>query len=34
VVQRAMIAHGVHAVLIVGANGPIGWISAASGLDQ
>ena len=27
-VQRAMIAHAVHAVLIVGATGPIGWITA------
>jgi CBS domain-containing protein len=27
-VQRAMIAHGVHAVLIVGAAGPVGWITA------
>jgi CBS domain-containing protein len=26
--QRAMIAHGVHAVLIVGADGPVGWITA------
>jgi CBS domain-containing protein len=28
-VQRAMIAHGVHAILIVGAAGPVGWITAA-----
>jgi CBS domain-containing protein len=27
-VQRAMIAHGVHAVLIVGTAGPVGWITA------
>ena len=27
-VQRAMIAHGVHAVLIVGRAGPLGWITA------
>ncbi len=27
-VQRAMLAHGVHAVLIVGASGPVGWITA------
>lgn len=27
-VQRAMIAHAVHAVLIVGAGGPVGWITA------
>jgi CBS domain-containing protein len=26
--QRAMIAHGVHAVLIAGADGPVGWITA------
>jgi CBS domain-containing protein len=28
-VQRAMVAHGVHAVLIVGTAGPVGWITAA-----
>ena len=27
-VQRAMLAHGVHAVLIVGTDGPVGWITA------
>ena len=27
-VQRAMIAHGVHAVLIAGTAGPVGWITA------
>jgi CBS domain-containing protein len=27
-VQRAMSAHGVHAVLITGVGGPIGWITA------
>ena len=27
-VQRAMIAHAVHAVLIVGTGGPVGWITA------
>jgi CBS domain-containing protein len=27
-VQRAMLAHGVHAVLIVGHGGPLGWITA------
>ena len=27
-VQRAMIAHAVHAVLIVGTAGPVGWITA------
>ena len=28
-VQRAMIAHGVHAVLISAPDGPLGWITAA-----
>ena len=28
-VQRAMVAHGVHAVLITAAGGPIGWVTAA-----
>ena len=27
-VQRAMVAHGVHAVLIVSGSGPVGWITA------
>ena len=27
-VQRAMISHAVHAVLIVGTGGPVGWITA------
>ena len=27
-VQRAMVAHGVHAVLITAAGGPIGWVTA------
>ena len=27
-VQRAMIAHGVHAVLITAAGGPLGWVTA------
>ena len=27
-VQRAMLAHRVHAVLIVGDGGPLGWITA------
>ena len=27
-VQRAMISHAVHAVLIVGSGGPVGWITA------
>ena len=27
-VQRAMIAHGVHAVLITAVGGPIGWVTA------
>ena len=27
-VQRAMISHAVHAVLIVGTRGPVGWITA------
>ena len=29
-VQRAMIAHEVHAVLISGAGGPLGWITAGA----
>jgi hypothetical protein len=29
-VQRAMIAHGVHAVLISGVGGPLGWITAGA----
>ena len=29
-VQRAMIAHGVHAVLINGVAGPLGWITAGA----
>ena len=28
-VQRAMVAHGVHAVLITAAGGPLGWVTAA-----
>ena len=28
-VQRAMVAHGVHAVLITAAGGPVGWVTAA-----
>jgi CBS domain-containing protein len=28
-VQRAMVAHGVHAVLITTAGGPLGWVTAA-----
>ena len=28
-VQRAMIAHSVHAVLITAAGGPVGWVTAA-----
>lgn len=28
-VQRAMIAHGVHAVLITAAGGPVGWVTAS-----
>ena len=28
-VQRAMIAHGVHAVLITAPGGPMGWVTAA-----
>src|SRR6186997_584539 len=27
-VQRAMVAHGVHAVLITAASGPVGWATA------
>ena len=27
-VQRAMVAHGVHAVLITAAGGPLGWVTA------
>ena len=27
-VQRAMIAHGVHAVLITAVGGPLGWVTA------
>ncbi len=27
-VQRAMVAHGVHAVLITAAGGPVGWVTA------
>ena len=27
-VQRAMTAHGVHAVLITAAGGPLGWVTA------
>jgi CBS domain-containing protein len=27
-VQRAMVAHDVHAVLITAAGGPIGWVTA------
>ena len=27
-VQRAMVAHGVHAVLITDVGGPIGWVTA------
>lgn len=27
-VQRAMVAHGVHAVLITSVGGPIGWVTA------
>jgi CBS domain-containing protein len=26
--QRAMVAHGVHAVLITAAGGPLGWVTA------
>ena len=26
-VQRAMVAHGVHAVLITAAGGPLGWVT-------
>ena len=32
-VQRAMVAHGVHAVLITAAGGPLGWVTV-SGLMQ
>ena len=32
-VQRAMVAHGVHAVLITAPGGPVGWVTA-SGLIQ
>jgi CBS domain-containing protein len=32
-VQRAMVAHGVHAVLIMAPGGPLGWVTAA-GLMQ
>ena len=28
-VQRAMVAHGVHAVLITAAGGPLGWVTAS-----
>jgi len=28
-VQRAMVAHGVHAVLITASGGPLGWVTAA-----
>ena len=28
-VQRAMLAHGVHGVLITGHGGPLGWITAS-----
>ena len=28
-VQRAMVAHGVHAVLITAVGGPVGWVTAA-----
>jgi CBS domain-containing protein len=28
-VQRAMVAHGVHAVLITAPGGPVGWVTAA-----
>ena len=28
-VQRAMVAHGVHAVLITAVGGPLGWVTAA-----
>lgn len=28
-VQRAMVAHSVHAVLITGTSGPVGWVTAA-----
>ena len=28
-VQRAMVAHGVHAVLITAAGGPVGWVTAS-----
>lgn len=28
-VQRAMVAHGVHAVLVTAEGGPIGWVTAA-----
>lgn len=28
-VQRAMITHGVHAVLIAGPGAPLGWVTAA-----
>jgi CBS domain-containing protein len=28
-VQRAMVAHDVHAVLITAAGGPIGWVTAS-----
>lgn len=28
-VQRALVAHGVHAVLITAAGGPIGWVTAS-----
>jgi len=28
-VQRAMVAHNVHAVLIVSTSGPLGWVTAA-----
>jgi len=27
-VQRAMVAHGVHAVLITAVGGPLGWVTA------
>jgi CBS domain-containing protein len=28
-VQRAMVSHGVHAVLITAPGGPLGWVTAA-----
>ena len=28
-VQRAMVAHGVHAVLITAPGGPLGWVTAS-----